>query len=124
MPDVAEPTPSKLPPAKAPITDSPWFWLFLFGVFGLAALAAIGPKYVRRQALIERQFYAREEIVRRQSQSAEDRAASTAQPAEAPPGELLIPLRPLALLLSGVLLVLFIIWALRRQSQTPHAGGA
>ena len=124
MPEPLEPTPSKLPPAKPPITDSPWFWLFLFGVFGLAALAAIGPKYVRRQALIERQYYAREEIVRRQSESPEDRAASKAQPAEAPPGELLIPLRPLALLLSAILLVLFVVWTLRRQAQSPHAGGA
>ncbi len=54
------------PPAKQPppVTDSPWFWLALFGVMGLAALLAVGPKYGRRQATIERKFQAQRQMAR------------------------------------------------------------
>ena len=45
-----------------PLTDSPWFWLVLFGGMGLMALVAVGPKYGRRQAPIERKFQARQQI--------------------------------------------------------------
>ena len=45
-----------------PVTDSPWFWLVLFGTVGLAALTAISPKYGRRQAPIERKYQARQHM--------------------------------------------------------------
>ena len=53
--------PAKGPP---PVTDSPWYWLALFGVMGLAALLAIGPKYGRRQASIERKHQAQQQMPR------------------------------------------------------------
>ena len=43
-----------------PITDSPWFWAYLFGTAALVSLALIGPKFSRRQAHIEREFQGRQ----------------------------------------------------------------
>ncbi|HEX3657799.1 MAG TPA: hypothetical protein VHY91_20810 [Pirellulales bacterium] len=48
------------PPARA--SDSPWFWLLLFAVVGLAALLVIGPKHVRRQQRLVRMQHARENV--------------------------------------------------------------
>ena len=53
--------PAKGPP---PVTDSPWFWLALFGMMGLGALLAIGPKYGQRQASIERKHQAQQQMLR------------------------------------------------------------
>jgi hypothetical protein len=44
----------------ARLSDSPWFWLLLFAVVGLAALAVIGPKHMRRQQRLVRMQQARE----------------------------------------------------------------
>jgi hypothetical protein len=43
-----------------PITDSPWFWAYLFATAALIALALMGPKYSARQAQIEREFQGRQ----------------------------------------------------------------
>lgn len=42
------------------VTDSPWFWVMLFSLAGLAALFTIAPKFERREASIEAKFHARE----------------------------------------------------------------
>jgi hypothetical protein len=55
------------PGARAPMTDSPWFWLVLFVAGALAALVVIGPKHAYRQARLERMNDTREEILRRAS---------------------------------------------------------
>lgn len=43
------------------LTDSPWFWAYIFSTAGLIALALASPKYHTRQAQLERQFLARQE---------------------------------------------------------------
>ncbi|HEY5312907.1 MAG TPA: hypothetical protein VIK18_10330 [Pirellulales bacterium] len=53
------PTSDQLP---ARLGDSPWFWLLLFAVVGLAALVVIGPKHVRRQQRLVRMQHARENV--------------------------------------------------------------
>ena len=107
--------------SQPPMTDSPWFWLFLFGGVGIIALAAIAPKYFRRQADIERQYAAREAILERQASGTatsleatpadEQGRGQTSQPR--PGSGLLIPLAPvgyvIALLLSGALLARVVI---------------
>lgn len=35
------------------LTDSPWYWAYLFAMAGLIALVLMGPKFSRRQAIIE-----------------------------------------------------------------------
>ena len=45
---------------RSTLTDSPWFWAYLFGAAGLVALFLAGPRYIDRQPQIERQFLARQ----------------------------------------------------------------
>ena len=55
-----------MPPARTPITDSPWFWVYLFGTAALIALALLSPKYGSRQAQIEREFQGRQRALQNQ----------------------------------------------------------
>jgi hypothetical protein len=61
--DVAEMAPTGAAPAGRnvpPLTDSAWFWTYLFATAGLVALFLAGPRYIERQPQIERQFAARQ----------------------------------------------------------------
>jgi hypothetical protein len=79
----------------SPLTDSPWFWVLVFAGMALAALLAIGPKYGGRQARLERQYQARERIdTRTNTQELPQDYASA--------DNTLIPLWPLAVILSAV----------------------
>jgi len=106
---------------RLPITDSPWFWVLMFSLMGLAALAAIHNKYGQRQAGIERQYQARERVAR--GIAIPDPAASATTPGEdageprpySMPGENLIPLWPLAVVIGAV--VVFAAVMLRRERQ-------
>jgi hypothetical protein len=92
------------------LTDSPWFWVVIFSLMALGALAAIGGKYGRRQAVIERQYQVRTRVAEQQA-SANRSAADTRTNKQTPsrdfaaPGDTLIPLWPLAIVL--VLVALF-----------------
>ncbi len=98
-------------PTPAPVTDSPWFWVLAFSLTGLLALAVIGGKYSRRQANIERNYQARERVAERvtaEAQAVNNSVAaprindSEAQREYASPGNRLIPVWPLAILLGLV----------------------
>ena len=52
---------SNIPPSQPKLTDSPWFWAYIFATAGLIALALASPKYHSRQTQLERQFLARQE---------------------------------------------------------------
>jgi len=93
------------------MTDSPWFWVYLFTTAGLIALALIGPKFAERQAQIEREYQGRQ------------RAAQQAQ-GEEPTGELstaertLITLRPLFLGLAAITIIAWIVtWMSSRRTR-------
>lgn len=47
-------------PPTTPLSDSPWFWAYLFGTAALIALFLSGPRYFDRQGQLERQFSARQ----------------------------------------------------------------
>jgi hypothetical protein len=90
---------------QSPLTDSPWFWVMVFSAMALAALLAIGPKYGGRQARLERQYQARQRIAAERAASSADAAPNDQQAPHrefASAEETLIPLWPLAALLSGM----------------------
>jgi len=47
---------------RPPLTDSPWFWLYVFATAGVLSLVLIGPKFGARQSQLDRQFEGRRHI--------------------------------------------------------------
>jgi hypothetical protein len=75
-------------PARASITDSPWFWAYLFGVAALIGALLIALKYGPRQAQIEREYQGRERALEvRQGQPPQGQLST--------PTRTVVPLRPL-----------------------------
>ena len=94
---------------RSPATDSPWFWALSFSLTGLLALAVVGfsGRYQKRQATIERQYQARERVAEKltaenKSGDGERTGNSEAQRPFVTPGNNLITLWPLAILLGIV----------------------
>ncbi len=48
-------------------SESPWFWVLIFSLAALAAIATIGPKFERREEAIETKFHARERATGREA---------------------------------------------------------
>jgi hypothetical protein len=92
------------PQARPPLTDSPWFWVLAFSLMALLALAAMNGKYGRRQSREERKYQAAERIAAGETGSDASSEATNRRPYSAP-GEILIPLWPLALVLFVIALV-------------------
>jgi len=69
------------PEPPASVTESPWFWVMLFSLAGLAAVFTVGPKFERREAGIEQNFHARERALGRE---AFDKPSDDAAPQPAP----------------------------------------
>lgn len=72
------------PPARKSITDSPWYWVYLFCTAGAVALLLAGPKFAARQSQIERNYEARQHAAQHVakpeadfSEEVADRSAST-----------------------------------------------
>lgn len=105
--------------AKTPLTDSPWFWVLLFGGMACVALVAIGPKYARRQEAVERRFQAREEIAERRA-TGQGLLRSDAEH-EPPPEEreLIVPLWPLGLGLALIVIGVAVRQLRHRSSVSP-----
>jgi hypothetical protein len=102
-------------PNRSPLTESPWYWVYLFATGALIALALMSRKYDHRQAEIEREFSARQ---RHGYIVSDDRG-----PIEAPkPGRQLIRLQPLFVMFSLIFMggwVLF--WYQRSRSGARRA---
>jgi hypothetical protein len=73
-------------------TESPWFWVLIFSLAALAAIATIGPKFERREAAIETKFHARERATGREA--IERPADEAAQ--DGPPWRPIFTLGPIA----------------------------
>ena len=84
--------------ARPAITDSPWFWAYLFGVAALVALALAGPKFGPRQAQIEREYQGRTRAAQNLNGVEPDLEMSTAE-------RTLVTLRPLFVILAAVTMV-------------------
>ena len=74
--------------SRPPLSDSPWFWAYLFATSALIGLALINPKFERRQAQIERQFQGR-------SRAEQVKAGQTPDVQLSTPGDTRWNLRPL-----------------------------
>jgi hypothetical protein len=98
--------------ANSPLTDSPWFWALAFSLMGLLALAVVGfsGKYQKRQAKIELQYQARERVAEKITAENNPVGSKRTDDLEArrpfaTPGNNLITLWPLAVLLGIVAVV-------------------
>lgn len=95
-------------PQQEPITDSPWFWLYLFATVALILLIVFQSKLDIRQANIERQHQARQ--IANQS----DGNNSEAPVAVSSPGNTLIGWNYLAAVLAVLVAVGWIrLWYVR-----------
>jgi hypothetical protein len=98
-----------------PITDSPWFWAYLFGTAALVALALAGGKYGPRQAQIEREFQGRQRAAQNLNRQTPSVELSTAE-------RTLITLRPLFLVMAAITAAAWIVFWRRhwRRSRGEH----
>jgi hypothetical protein len=114
----------KAPPKPPkPLSDSPLFWLLLFGSAALVMLAVIQPKFAEREARLERMYRSRQLAV-------QGAKAGAARPPSGPPefeaeeyapAEPIVTLRPLVFLLSGVISAAWIALAVLRRRQWREA---
>jgi hypothetical protein len=93
------------------VTDSPWFWAFLFSTVALIALAVIAPKFAQRQAHIEREFQGRQ----RAAENLNNREPSVGLSRA---GQTLITLQPLFFVLAGITMAAWIVfWRKHRAAE-------
>jgi hypothetical protein len=83
------------------VTETPWFWLMLFSLAGLAAVATIGPKFDRREQSIETKFHARERGLGREAVEQPDENT----PAQVPQWNPIFTVGPIVGVLGVVALV-------------------
>lgn len=105
--------------ARATLTDSPWFWLFLFGGMGLVAVIAVGPKHARRQERLDRMQQTRRNqlIAYENGVSLEDAASVDAddQPPDASANQRLPLASSLGVFLAGALALAWLARGILRQ---------
>jgi hypothetical protein len=94
---------------RPPITDSPWFYVLAFSSMALLALLVIGPKYGKRQSRLERNYQARERVTESGADGNKVEASGrkeevAARRDYATPGNTLVPLWPLAIILAIITL--------------------
>ncbi|MEK6247425.1 MAG: hypothetical protein N2C12_04550 [Planctomycetales bacterium] len=103
-------------------SSSSWLhYLLAFTSFAMIALALMTDKIERRQTQIEQQYHGIQEMQRRDSgQTGSD------EPTEPEQQPLLLTMRPLMLLLGGVLLVAWVVQMvrLRRRASQGHPANA
>ena len=80
----------------ARLTDSPWYWVYLFCTAGLIALVLAGPKFAARQSQIERSGQGRQRAIQNLSGEEPTTQLSSAENTH-------IRLRPLYYVLGAVL---------------------
>ena len=84
------------------ITESPWYWVYLFSTAVLIAIVLLGPKIIERQTIDERNYQARQRTYQQASGEQPDIPLSTSN-------NQLITLQPLIITFAIVLTVSWII---------------
>jgi len=103
---------------RQPITDSPWFWAYLFGTAALIALALLTPKFGPRQAQLEREFQGRQRAAQNLNGQEPSIAMSSAERTQ-------ITLRPLLLVLAAITMAAwFVFWRTHVARQSVTTGSA
>ena len=98
--------------ARTGITDSPWYWVYLFCTAGAVALMLAGPKFAARQSQIERKYEARQQAAQIVANQRFDVSEIESQPLT----ETRIKLWPLYAVLGGVLSIAwFKLWRNHRR---------
>ena len=97
---------------KVVITDSPWFWVLLFSLIGIAAVVTISGQYGKRQARLERQYQAREPLMDETGGHPSPREYSSAE-------DTLIAIWPLAVVLAGIAAVAAFMLAREQRGRRP-----
>ena len=87
---------------KKSITESPWYWVYLFSTAVLIAIVLLGPKIIERQTIDERNYQARQRTYQQASGEQPDIPLSTND-------NQLITLQPLIITFAIVLAVSWII---------------
>lgn len=64
-------TGSERPASLPPLTDSGWFWAFLFSLMALVGIAVISPKWDWRQRQLEGRYLGREQAAAERQRRAE-----------------------------------------------------
>ena len=85
-------------PRRPPLSDSPWFWVYLFTTFALIVLMVMLPRVQDRQAQIERNAQGRQRAMERA-------AGQTPQTPLSTPEKTVIPLTPLFVILGAIWIV-------------------
>jgi hypothetical protein len=99
------------------VTESPWFWGYLFGMFALVALSFAGPKFAARQAQLEQQFQGRERALQIREGEEPNMELST-------PENTIIKLWPLYAGLSATTVIAWVVfWWTRRMTSTVRGSG-
>ena len=104
------------------IADSPWFWVALFLAAALVALVVIGPKYARRQRIIENKYRADQQRTEQPVSPPHEPANGQTTGDTSTEPELLIPIEPLvaliAVLFAAALAALY--WSRWRSTHNQH----
>ena len=99
---------SSSPQSPKPLSDSPLFWLLLFGGMALAMAALIQPKFEQREARLERMYHSRQLAAQRSAAKANQASPGAApEDSTAPeyqPAEPIVTIRSLMFLLAALLL--------------------
>lgn len=85
------------------VTESPWYWVYVFSTAGLVGLMLLGPKMLQRQTQEERSFQGRR-------RAEEQKHGQTPATAMSDVQNTLLTLRPLFLILGGTLIVAWVVF--------------
>lgn len=96
------------PQPPKPLSDSPLFWLLLFGGMALAMAALIQPKFEQREARLERMYHSRQLAAERSAPKVNEASSAPAPEDSASPeyqpDQPIVTVRSLMFLLAALLL--------------------
>ena len=101
------------PSRRTSITESPWYWVYLFSTAVLIAIVLLGPKIIERQTIDERNYQARQRTYQQASGEQPDIPLSTID-------NQLITLQPLIITFAVVLAFSWIILWYKHFYQGPQ----